>query len=292
MRILILGGDGMLGHQLFKTLRQKHEVRVSLRQDFAAYKSFGLFDANNAYAGIDVRRNDDLIGILADFRPQAVVNCVGIVKQRHSAKEAIPSIEINALFPHRLALMCEAINARMIHISTDCVFSGRKGNYTEHDHSDAEDLYGKSKYLGEVRDKHCVTLRSSIIGLQLSYKAGLIEWFLAQKGKINGFKRAIYSGVTTIEMSRVIERVLVDYTNLHGVWHVSSNTAINKFELLATFSEILERKDIQITPEENFICDRSLLSEPFKKETGYQPPSWQAMLHELAEQVKQREQMI
>lgn len=289
MRILIVGGDGMLGHQLLQTLQKQHEVKVTLRQNLSAYTHYGYYHADNTYTGVDIRRDEELLEALAHFQPQAVINAVGVVKQRKSAKDAIPSLEINALFPHRLALMCEAVKARMVHISTDCVFSGRKGKYTEQDLSDAEDLYGKSKYLGEVTDSHCVTLRSSIIGLELSHKTGLIEWFLAQKGTIKGFRKAIYSGLTTQEMSRVIERILVQHPELSGVWQVSSDTAINKYELLTAFTEMLGRKDIQIEPDDNFVCDRSLLSEPFKKATGYKPPTWQTMLGELATQVKQRE---
>lgn len=287
MRILIVGGDGMLGHQLFLTLKNKHEVKVTLRQNLANYHQYQLFDNQNSYAGIDVRVIEDLLQVINDFKPQAVINCVGIIKQRKSAKEAIPSLEINSLFPHRLALICKAINARMIHMSTDCIFSGKKGGYTEDDVSDAEDLYGKSKYLGEVHDPHCLTIRSSIIGLELSRNAALIEWFLAQNGAIKGFKRAIYSGLTTQEMSRLINRLLEQHPDLSGVWHVSSDP-INKYDLLCMFSQMLGRTDVQIEPEEQFVCDRSLRSEYFKQKTNYQAPAWRQMLEELAEQVKMR----
>lgn len=289
MKILIVGGDGMLGHQLLHTLQQQHDVRVTLRQDLAVYSKDKLFTQENSYVGVDVRRFEELLNAIADFQPQAIVNAVGIVKQRKSAKDILPSLEINALFPHRLSLFCKTAGIRLIHISTDCIFSGRKGNYTEADTSDAEDVYGKTKYLGELSEPHCVTLRSSIIGLELYHKSGLIEWFLAQKGNIKGFTKAIYSGLTTQEMSRVIDRVLVKHPEISGVWHVSSDQAVNKYELLNVFSELLGRKDIRIERDEDFICDRSLLSEPFKEITGYKPPSWQVMLSELANQVKQRD---
>lgn len=284
MRILVVGGDGMLGHQLLKSLQHRHEVRVTLRQDRSVYEKYNLFNPSNSYAGIDIRRADDLMPILVDFQPQAVVNAVGIVKQRKDAKDVIPSLEINALFPHRLALMCEAIKARMIHISTDCVFSGKKGQYTEQDISDAEDVYGKSKYLGEVSTGNCLTLRTSIIGLELSRKTSLIEWFLAQQGTIKGFTRAIYSGLTTLEMSRLIENILVNFPELSGLWHVSSE-AINKYDLLTMFAKKLD-KSIHIEAENEFVCDRSLLSDNFRKAIGYISPSWDEMLRELAEQVK------
>ncbi len=287
MRLLILGGDGMLGHQLLLTLRQKHEVKVSLRQSFDQYQQYGLFNEINSYPGIDVRGIEDVTQIIANFKPEAVINCVGIVKQRKSAKEAIPSLEINSLFPHRLALICKAANARLVHISTDCVFSGKKGSYTEEDVSDAEDLYGKSKYLGELHDAHCITIRSSIIGLELSRNAGLIEWFLAQRSRIKGFKRAIYSGLTTLEMSRVIGKILEKHPDLSGVWQISSDP-INKYDLLSILASLLGRTDIQIEPDEEFVRDMSLHSERFKSAAHYQPPSWQEMLEELAEQIKIR----
>ncbi len=197
MRILILGGDGMLGHQLFKQLKSNHDVRVTLRQDLAVYNKFMLFGRENTYTGIDIRSPIKLAGVLTDFHPDAVINAIGIVKQLKEANESIPSIEINALFPHRLALLCKDISARMIHLSTDCVFSGKKGNYVESDFSDADDLYGKTKFLGEVTDSHCLTLRTSMIGLELFRKKSLIEWFLAQKGTVNGYKkeRVIYGQI-------------------------------------------------------------------------------------------------
>ena len=181
MRLLILGGDGMLGHQLLKSLAPRHEVRVTLRQDMEAYAAYQLFDNANSYTGIDVRSLERLAEVLADFRPEAVINAVGIVKQRPTAKESIPSLEINSLLPHRLAVLCKAIGARLIHLSTDCIFSGKKGNYQESDPSDAEDLYGKTKFLGETQENHCLTLRTSIIGRELSRNKSLLEWFLAQR---------------------------------------------------------------------------------------------------------------
>ena len=174
----------MLGHQALKHFAAKHEVGATLRQDAMQYERYGIFDAVRSYFNIDVRHTESLLGVLSDFRPQAVINGIGIVKQRRSASENIPSIEINALFPHRLALYCATIGARLVHISTDCVFSGRRGNYAEKDEPDAQDLYGRSKLLGEVKEDHCVTLRTSIIGRELARGKGLLEWFLAQRGPV------------------------------------------------------------------------------------------------------------
>lgn len=287
MRILILGGDGMLGHRLFLHLLNNHEVKVTLRRELFAYEEFGLFDDGNSYPGVEVRNLDRMLEVMADFRPEAVVNAIGIVKQRPSAKEAIPSLEINALLPHRLAVMCRAAGARLLHMSTDCVFNGRRGNYTEKDIADAEDLYGRSKLLGEVAEPQCITLRTSIIGLELSRKGGLIEWFLAQKGEIRGFRQAIYTGLTTAEMSRVIERVLVEHSDLSGVWQVASEP-INKYDLLVRLVEVLGRDDIHIVPDDSVGIDRSLSGLAFEEATGYHAPGWNKMLQELGNEVRKR----
>lgn len=278
MRVLILGGDGMLGHQLLTYLQPRHEVRVTLRQDAAAYNHYPLFTRENSCAGIDVRALDRLVEVSAEFRPDVVVNAVGIVKQRKDAKESVPSLEINALLPHRLSILCKAVGARLIHMSTDCVFSGSKGRYQETDLSDAEDLYGKTKFLGEVHGDNCVTLRTSIIGRELSRKSSLLEWFLAQRGTIRGFTRAIYTGFTTLEMSRIIEMV-IQRPKASGLYQVASDP-ITKYDLLLLFREKLMH-DVVIEPDASFSCDRSLDGSRFRAEFNYVPPTWPAMIDEL-----------
>lgn len=279
MRILILGGDGMLGHQLLTYLRPRHDVKVTLRQDISAYRQYGLFDDENSYAGIDIRSLERLVEVIADFRPEAVINAVGIVKQRADAKESIPSLEINALLPHRLTVLCKGIGARFIHLSTDCIFSGKKGSYLESDPSDAEDLYGKTKYLGEVHESNSLTLRTSIIGRELSRHTSLLDWFLAQSGTVKGFTNAIYTGFTTLEMSRIIEKMLLEYPDASGVYQVSSDP-INKYELLLLIREKLGL-DIEIIPDDAFCCDRSLDSSRFRADFNYIPPTWPTMIEEL-----------
>ena len=287
MRILILGGDGMMGHQLFKHLSDRYDVRVTLRQDLSAYSDLGLFDKKNSYTETDVR-SIKLVGeVFSDFQPQAVVNAVGIVKQRRAADESVPSLEINALFPHRLALLCKETGSRMVHMSTDCVFSGKKGNYQESDPSDAEDLYGRTKYLGEVHGSHCVTLRTSIIGPELYRKKGLLEWFLAQRGSVRGFKNAIFSGFTTVEFSRIIEKILIEYPERVGLYHVSSDP-ISKFHLLMLIKKKMGL-DIEIIPTEEPRLDRSLDSTRFRRELHYTPPTWEQMIEELSETLREVE---
>lgn len=269
----------MLGHQLLKYLDKRHEVGVTLRQDFSAYESYGIFSRNTSYTGIDVRCLNLLLEVMSDFQPDAVINAVGIVKQRATAKESIPSIEINALLPHRLSLICKVMGARLVHLSTDCVFSGKKGNYKESDQSDADDLYGKTKFLGELHDINCLTLRTSIIGREITRKKSLLEWFLSQSGRVKGFKNAIYSGFTTLEMSRIIEMMLVDHPDACGVYQVSS-APISKYDLLVLIREKLGHK-IDIIEDYDFVCDRSLDSSRFQNDFRYIPPSWNSMIEEL-----------
>jgi dTDP-4-dehydrorhamnose reductase len=285
MRVLILGGDGMLGHQLLKQFAVRNETRVTLRQPMSAYARFGLFSAENAFDRIELSSTAPLEPVLAVFKPHAVINAIGIVKQRPTANETIPSLEINALLPHRLAILCREIGARLVHISTDCVFSGRKGGYREEDSSDAEDLYGRTKYLGELHEPHCLTLRTSMVGTELSRKTGLVEWFLAQRGTIRGYRNAIFSGFTTLELARVIEMLLTRFPTVSGLYHVSS-APISKFDLLSLLKLRL-RLAVEIAPYDDFWCDRSLDSHRFQSEFGYRAPEWPEMVDELAKQLQE-----
>jgi dTDP-4-dehydrorhamnose reductase len=280
MKILIIGGSGMLGHQLWRHFHPKMETWVTLRRSVHWYARYGLFEETRSITGLDVTSGDSLVVALRRVRPDIVVNCVGVIKQLKEATDPIPSLAINSLLPHRLAELCALVGARLVHISTDCVFSGKKGNYSETDPADAEDLYGRSKYLGEVVQPHCITLRTSIIGRELESKHGLIEWFLNQEGKsIKGYRSAIYTGFTTQEMARIIEEVF-GRPELHGLWQVSSNP-ISKYELLKLASDCFNWRG-EIQPDESFICDRSLNSERFRREMKYLPPTWSGMLEEMA----------
>jgi dTDP-4-dehydrorhamnose reductase len=288
VKVLVFGGDGMLGHQLLASWRDRHDVRVTLRQDPAAYARLAPLLGDRALYGVDIRRLQDVVDAVAATRPDVVVNAVGIVKQRAAAKEAIPSLEVNALFPHRLAQVCAAAGARMVHLSTDCVFSGQRGGYVETDVPDAKDLYGRSKLLGEVAEPHCLTLRTSIIGLELGRQGSLVEWFLAQRGRIKGFRRAIYTGLTTAEMARAIEHLVSGPAPLSGLWHLSSDP-IDKYDLLTRLARRLGRTDVEIVPDDVFVCDRSLDSTALRAKTDYRVPTWDAMLDELAESIRLRE---
>jgi len=284
MKILILGGDGMLGHQLLKLLRERHEVKVTLRQEFQAYAGVRLFSPENSFSGVDLRVSDRLLAVLSAFRADAVVNAAGIVKQRPDGLDVIPNLEINALLPHRLASICAATDARLIHISTDCVFSGNRGQYHEDDIPDPVDIYGHAKLLGEVSRPGVITLRTSIIGHSLYRNASLIDWFLRQQGRIKGYRNAIFSGFTTKEVSRVIATLLERHPAASGLYHLSSS-AISKYDLLVRLRDRLGRS-IEIAPDDTVSIDRSLDSTRFRSEFGYAPPSWDKMLDELAQDIQ------
>jgi dTDP-4-dehydrorhamnose reductase len=282
MKILILGGSGMLGHRLWINLRKQHETWVTVRGNVDEFPDTPEFPREFIRTGVDALNFDQVTRALASIQPDLVINCIGLIKQMgHLAKDPLFSISLNAMLPHRISMICRVAKIRMIHISTDCVFSGMKGNYLETDQSDAEDNYGRTKFLGEVAYPHCVTLRTSIIGRELKNKLGLIEWFLAQKRPINGYTRAIFSGFTTDEISRIILNYVIPNPKLSGVYQVSSDP-ISKYDLLQLTKKAFNRTDIDIKPEDNFFCDRSLNSSRFREFTGYNPPSWEAMINELA----------
>ena len=283
MRLLILGGSGMLGHQLWRGLHAQHDTWVTLRRPVADFAAHNLFDEAKAIQFDDITDDTALERALGQAKPEAVINCVGLIKQRDEASDEALTLRVNAEFPHRLAKRCGEAGARLIHFSTDCIFAGTKGNYTESDPSDAADLYGQSKHQGEVADAHSVTLRTSVIGHELGTNVALLDWFLSQRSQtVNGYTKAIYSGFTTLEMARIVDRILTQHTDLSGVWHVASEP-ISKFGLLQLCREKLGWEGV-IEPNDEFVCDRSLNADRFNQATGYTPPSWEAMISELAQQ--------
>ena len=282
MRLLILGGSGMLGHQLWSGLHARHETWVTLRRPVADFAAHNLFDEAKSIQVDDITDDTALDQAIGQAKPEAVINCVGLIKQRDEASDEALARRVNAEFPHRLAKRCGEAGARLIHFSTDCVFSGTKGNYTEDDPADATDLYGQSKHRGEVADAYCVTLRISVIGHELDTNLSLLEWFLSQRGKtLSGYAKAIYSGFTTIEIARIVERILTQHAALSGVWHVAS-APISKFDLLKLCQDKLGWEGV-IEPNDEFVCDRSLNADRFNAATGYSPPSWEVMISELAQ---------
>ncbi len=281
MKILILGGSGMLGHRLWINLSKTHETWITIRGEPEKFPDLPEFPHQYIRGDVDALNFDQVTRALASIQPDLVINCIGLIKQMgHIARDPIFSISLNALLPHRVSLICRTARIRMIHISTDCVFNGKKGNYTEDDPSDAEDLYGRTKFLGEVSYPHTITLRTSIVGREIKNRLGLIEWFLAQTGEIKGYKKAIYTGFTTDELSNIILNYVIPRPDLSGVYHVSSYP-ISKYDLLLLAKDAFHH-DVSINPNESFILDRSLDSSRFRKATSYIPPTWKEMIFTMA----------
>jgi dTDP-4-dehydrorhamnose reductase len=281
MRVLVLGAGGMLGHKLAMSLRGSFDVWGAVRGSWREYARFGLLEEDRLIPGVDARDFDSLVEAVGRIRPTAVINCVGIIKQLPTALDPVLSLRINSLLSHRLQRLCRAAGARLIHFSTDCVFSGRTGHYTDADPSDALDLYGRSKFLGETAGPGALTIRSSIIGRELATSSGLVEWFLSQRGRrVEGYTRAVYTGFTTIVMSRIVADVLTRFPDLEGTVQVSSDP-ITKYDLLCLLRDAY-RVDVEIAPSDRIEIDRSLDSTVFRRRTGFVPPSWPEMIDEMA----------
>lgn len=276
-RILVLGATGMLGNAVYRVFSGSDGFQTFATARSAALLSrFSEAIRANIVLGVDVENIDTMTKVFAEYRPDVVINCIGVVKQLSSAKDPLVSIPINSMLPHRLSALCAVAGARFVHISTDCVFSGQRGAYHEDDVPDATDLYGRTKLLGEVDAPHAVTLRTSIIGRELAGNHSLIDWFLLQKGQVKGFRRAIFSGLPTCELARVIRDFVIPAPQLHGLYHVSSDP-IDKYTLLSLVAKRYGSSTL-IDPDDNFAIDRSLDSDRFKSATGYRPPAWPELI--------------
>ncbi len=281
MRVLIFGAGGMLGHKLYQQLNTDLEVFATVTSGFDSISRFKFFEKNSMVENIDVRNVESVRFAIERTKPDVVINAVGVVKQRPDSKDVINSLSINSVFPKHLAGLSSEYGFRLITFGTDCVFSGDKGNYTETDCPDARDLYGISKFLGEVTDHNCLTIRTSIIGRELITSHSLVEWFISNHGKtIKGFVNAIFSGFPTIVLSKIVSDIITEHPNLHGVYHVSS-APINKFELLCLLNRAYEA-NVVIEPSEDIAIDRSLNSTTFKNATGFSPQSWEQMIDQMA----------
>jgi dTDP-4-dehydrorhamnose reductase len=280
VKVLVLGASGMLGHRLCRELTGDFDVTATVRASSSL--SAGTLDERvEVITGVIAEDFQSLVRAVARARPDVVVNCVGIIKQTAAAVDPIPSITVNALLPHRLANLCGAAGARMVHLSTDCVFSGLKGDYTEDDAPDPIDLYGRTKQLGEVAGEGIITIRTSMIGRELRSTYGLLEWFLSQEGRtVRGFTNAIYSGFTTAALSREIAELIAGDVPLDGIWHVAADP-ISKYDLLTQIRDAIGLK-VTIEPDDDFLCDRSLDDSRYRVATGSVHPSWPDMIQELA----------
>jgi len=276
-KILILGASGMLGSTMIRLFAESEHFDVTGAVRSASGVRF-LPDhlQKSIVSGIDAEDMVSVRKLISNLRPDVVVNCIGLVKQLSDVNDPLVALPINSLFPHKLARCCLELGARVIHLSTDCLFTGRDGFYKETDVADAHDLYGISKRLGEIDYDNAITLRTSIIGHELNGNRSLVSWFLSQEGRVEGYKNAIFSGLPTVEMSRIIRDYVIPNSDLRGVYHVSADP-INKFDLLSLVAEIYE-KDIKIEGSEGFVIDRSLDSTRFRGLTGYNPPSWRELI--------------
>ncbi len=272
-KVLVLGASGMLGNAVFRLFSEStgYDVTGTIRSD-RSKRLFPDFLQTKLLSDIDVESIDSLMHAVGVIKPDVVINCIGLVKQLAEADDPLVAIPINSLLPHRLARLCSVAGARLIHMSTDCVFSGAKGMYLDSDFSDANDLYGRSKFLGEVDYPNAITLRTSIIGHELDGARSLVGWFLAQSGTVKGFRKAIFSGLPTVEIARVIRDYVIPNPELSGVYHVSADP-INKLDLLELLARIYG-KSINIQPDDNLVINRSLDSTRFRQATGFKPKSW------------------
>lgn len=280
MRILILGGDGMLGHKAYQILSGYFDTYVTFRNFNKRLKQTNIFDEKKVLDKIDAFKIESVKKVIRRVNPDFIINCIGIIKQSKEAKNPKISIYINSLFPHLLAEYCSAVDSKLIHISTDCVFSGKKGDYTEDDFSDAEDLYGRTKYLGEINYGNSLTIRTSILGHELFTNLSLVEWFLSQENKVvNGYTNAIYTGFPTVTLCYEIVRLINNYPNLTGIFHISSEK-ISKYDLLTIIKKAYDF-NVRINPYNDFYCDRSLNSEKYRKLTNFRPQAWEDMIIQM-----------
>jgi dTDP-4-dehydrorhamnose reductase len=281
-RVLVLGASGMLGNTLFRFLASdtRYQVYGTVR-DTRARDFLPQHLQTNLISGVDADRPNGMLQVFTETRPQIVINCIGVIKQHTSQQTPTGLLPINALFPHHLANVCALAGARLIHFSTDCVFSGSKGMYTESDTPDALDLYGQSKRMGEVTARHALTLRTSIIGHELTSKLGLVEWFLGQSNEVKGYTNAIFSGLPTVEVARVLVKHILPDPSLNGIYHLASEPT-SKYELLSLIREIYNH-DIDIRASSAPAINRSLDASKFNKATGYSALPWRQMVETMQE---------
>ena len=284
MKVLVLGGEGMLGHKVFQVLSRRFETYASFRDVNGLWARFPMYaaaDPARLSGGVDAMEFHSVVRAVGRVGPDVVINCIGIIKQLKEANDPVISLTLNSLFPHHLADLCAAAGVRLFHVSTDCVFSGRKGNYTEQDAPDAEDLYGRTKLLGEVDRPGCLTIRTSIFGRDFLKQSALLEWFLSHRGgRVRGYKNAIYTGFSTQALARIMGDIIERYPQLSGLYQVASQP-ISKLDLLTKIRDAM-KLNIEIEPYDDPPCDRSLSAARFLAATGYPVPAWDDMIAELA----------
>jgi dTDP-4-dehydrorhamnose reductase len=283
-KIAVLGVTGMLGHKMLQILEGAFPSQVYgvLRGSKDRLSSYGFVAPDRLIDQVNVESTQALLKVLNEIRPQFVINCIGITLRKAEHDSTQKNFAINGVLPQILSFWCQQHQAKFIHFSTDCVFNGARGNYTEHDLPDAEDVYGRSKYLGETPyHPSALTLRLSIVGRELFGKTELLEWFLAQKNKkISGFSEVYYSGVTTSVAAREVVKIIQKFPDLAGLYHVSSEK-ISKYDLLMMANQIF-KANVEIQKDPSKKSDKSLNCDRYIRETRFIKPSWPEMLKELA----------
>jgi dTDP-4-dehydrorhamnose reductase len=275
--VLVLGGTGMLGHVLYRACEGRFETHATIRSEQPDQVAAHALDVSRIVGGVRAEDTSGVERALDQIGPDVVVNCIGVVKQRDVPPAEM--IRTNALFPHELADACVRRGIRLIHLSTDCVFSGRRGGYTEDDVPDAEDLYGRSKILGEPRGAGVLTLRTSMIGRELEGSNGLLEWLLSQSGEVRGFTEARFTGPTVPVLAGAIADLIERHPELEGTWHLGAEP-ISKYDLLILLRDAY-RLDLEVQPDDRVKVERTLDSSRFRAATGWAPPAWPEMVAAL-----------
>jgi len=274
LKILILGANGLLGGACYRLMMQVPNLEVfgSVRSKLDKSVKF----SQRLIGSIDVLDSERLDQLFAENKPQVVINCTSLSKSMINDADPLKFIELYSMLPHRLARLCNRYSARLIHISSDGVFSGKKGNYREIDKADADDLYGRSKFLGEVTNPNCITIRTSIIGHDNSLQNGLISWYLSNKYSCKGYTKAIFSGLPVCVLAQILVDFVIFNLKLEGVYHIGSNP-ISKFDLLKLVAEIYD-SHVSVKPDHSVIMNRSLNTEKFQREANYSPPNWDTLV--------------
>ena len=279
MKILILGSSGLLGNTLTKYFFQKNSFQTfGTLRDFSKISFFREKYHKNFVQFSNILDFIELEKKIKDIKPNVIINCLGITNKYRIVNFDLVQqyIKINSLFPHKLCEICSRHNVRLIHFSSDCVFSGLKGFYNENDFADPIDIYGKSKLMGELNYKNSITIRKSVIGHEITSKNGLLEWFLNQSNDVEGYKKVFFSGLTVLELAKIIVDYILPRIDLNGLFNISGES-ISKFQLLKIIADVYQ-KPIEIIPNELKNIDRSLDASKFNKLTGYKSQPWPELI--------------
>jgi len=288
MKVLVIGASGMLGGSITRYLSKtkKYEVLSTVRTE-SQKKVLNEWGIKNVKSCININCDDmsNLEKIVKEFKPQYIINCVGIIKQLGTKINIDEYIEINSILPHKLSLIGDKYNAKLIHFSTDCVFSGLVGNYVESDMVDAKDIYGKTKYLGEINNPYHLTLRTSIIGHEVNRKISLIDWFLAQNKTVNGFTKAFFTGMPSVYIAEILHKEILNRGNITGLYHLGVNP-IDKYTLLNIVKKQYNKK-IEIIKNNDYKINRSLNSNKIKKIIKQDEKSWEELIKKMHNEYKE-----